>query len=132
MKIKKCHNKSVIFLIAITHLFFAFSCGSKKAEEVSLPPNVLNQEQFTKLLTDFALAESAANMNVKNVPMNKFDSVYAFNPLIENSIRKSQYDSTVGFYVQHPELYKKVYENVLANLTRLQTERSAKKDSVVK
>lgn len=128
-------TKQIIKIKVATLLFVALimgACGPKEEEAVNIPEGILNHEQLTKVLTDFALAESAANMNIKNVPNTKFDSAYAFNPLFENNIRKSQYDSTIKFYVQHPALYKKVYENVLANLTQLQTKRNAGKDSVVK
>jgi hypothetical protein len=110
-------------------LLVFWGCGeSEEEKKVEIPSYVLNEEQFTKLLTDYALAESAANLNVKNVALNKTDSVYAFNPLVENNVSKEQYDSTLSFYVHHPLLYKKVYENVLESLTKFQAAREAKKD----
>jgi hypothetical protein len=122
-----------ILVIMICFLLGLYRCGNKSDSTITIPPNILNETEFTKLLTGFALAESASNMNIKNIPLYKFDSVYAFNPLLENKVRKSQYDSTVNFYIHNPELYKKVYENVLVALTQMQTQRSAlKADSIAK
>ena len=72
-------------------------------------------------------------MNIKNVPVNKLDTTYAFDPLEENNVRKSLYDSTIQFYAQHPELYKKIYENVLTLLSEMQARRdSLSIDSIAK
>jgi hypothetical protein len=120
--------KSLLVLILLLSLL---SCGKNAEKEVEIPDGILSQEQFTKVLADFALAESAANMNIKNVVIQKTDSVYAFDPLLENNVRKSQYDSTVFYYTARPELYKKVYEQVLEALSELQAKRNGLKvDSV--
>jgi hypothetical protein len=111
-------------LILFSLAFGLFSCGKNAEKEVEIPAGILSQEQFTKVLADFALAESAANMNIKNVVVQKTDSVYAFDPLLENNVRKSQYDSSVLFYTARPELYKKVYEQVLEMLSELQAKRN--------
>jgi hypothetical protein len=96
-----------------------------------VPANILNKEIFTKVLTDFALAESAGNLNIKNVPQIKTDSTYAFNPLKENGIRASQFDSSLAFYCNHGQLYKEVYEEVLANLKVLEAKKVSTHDSII-
>jgi len=114
-------------------LLLFLSCGSRQVEEVETPANILSEEMFTKVLVDFALAESAYNLNIKNVPAQRFDTTYAFNPLSENHISKAKYDSTILFYAHHPNLYKKIYENVLAALSEIKTKRDTlRKDSVPK
>ncbi|MBL7920976.1 MAG: DUF4296 domain-containing protein [Bacteroidia bacterium] len=112
-------------LFSVTVLTVITSCA-KNNEEANIPQSVLSEEQFAKLLVDFALAESTSNINVKNLPADKMDSVYNFDPLIDNHVSKSAYDSTITFYSKHPALYKRVYENVLTELSKMQV----KKDSV--
>jgi len=108
------------------------SCSSEEAE-ASVPANILSEEAFAKVIVDFALAESTGNINVKSVAGDKMDSVYAFNPLIDNKITKSQYDSAIAFYSKHPSIYKRVYETVLAELSKMQVKKdSLKVDSVSK
>lgn len=101
-----------------------FACGKTGQNETKNPPGILSEEVFINVLADFALAESAATMNIKNVNMQKADSVYAFDPLSKNNVSKAEYDSTVSFYVKQPELYKKIYENVLVKLSEMQAQRN--------
>jgi Domain of unknown function (DUF4296) len=125
---------SLIKITCVALLVFLLSfCTTKENKEVEVPKEILSKEVFTKLLTDYALAESAANMNIKNAPLQRLDSIYAFNPLMEHNIRKSQYDSAIAFYSSRPDLYKKIYEEVLVALSELQTKRSpVKNDSSLK
>ncbi len=114
-------------------LMLLLSCNPSSTRDFQIPENILSEDQFAKVLADFALAEGATNMNIKNVAFQKFDTVYAFNPLKENNIRLSQYDSTILFYSQHLESYKKIYDNVLALLSEMQVKRdSLKLDSIAK
>jgi hypothetical protein len=108
-------------------------CSTNADEDIKIPSNIMSEEVFTKVLVDFALAESATNLNVKNVSILSLDSTYAFNPLKENHISKSKYDSTILFYAHNTKLYKKIYENVLATLSEMQTKREThRKDSASK
>jgi hypothetical protein len=117
----------IVFLLPFLITF----CGGKKEESAKTPSNILSPEKFTRVLKDFALAESAVSLNIKNVGIGKLDSAYAFDPLKENNVSKAEYDSTVTFYTNHPELYKKIYEAVLDSLSKMQSQRnSLKKDSV--
>lgn len=95
------------------------SCAGEHSGK-SLPPGILPDSVFADLLVDMALAESAANLNVKAVNNSQFDSVYAFRPLIEHGIRKSQYDSSLYYYSAHIEEYKAVYNEVLDRLSAMQ------------
>ena len=113
-----------LFLFTFSLSLLFFSCGKETVKEAVIPEGILSEELFCKVLTDFALAESAANLNIKGVSPLKTDSVYAFDPLLENNVRKSQYDSTIQFYTKEPELYKKVYEKVLVRLSELSADRS--------
>ncbi|MEO6303426.1 MAG: DUF4296 domain-containing protein [Bacteroidia bacterium] len=123
-------TKKIILLVI--SFSFIVSCGSEDGQ-VNIPSNVLNEEKFTKLLVDFALAESISNINVKNIPSDKSDSVYAFDPLKENNISRPEYDSSLAFYSKHPSLYKKIYENVLVVLSKMQIKKdSAKVDQASK
>ena len=120
------------FKLSALFLFFS-ACTENYNAPPEIPNTILPAATFEQVLADFALAESASNMNIKNVPVNKLDTAYAFDPLKENNVRKSLYDSTIQFYARHPELYKKIYENVLALLSERQARRdSLQNDSIAK
>ena len=113
--------------------FFLLACGQGGEDKNTRPDNILNEETFAKVLLDFALAESASNINVKNVPSERLDSTYAFDPLVENNVTRAQYDSAIVFYSKHPGLYKKIYEDVLTSLSKMQVKKDTTKvDPVLK
>ena len=112
--------KLILNIVLVITTLFVASCASHQEDEHYVPENILSEEAFTKLIVDFSLAESASNLNVKNLPAEKMDSAYAFDPLEENKISKNQYDSAVSFYSKHPLIYKKIYENVLTTLSKMQ------------
>jgi hypothetical protein len=104
-------------------LFLFLTCCSKTAGTEQIPAYVLDKEKFSDVIRDFTLAESAAITNIKNVPANKADSVYAFNPLSDNGIKRAQFDSSLNFYSHHPALFKEVYQLALEKLSKMQAAR---------
>lgn len=117
--------RKIINILLLAFVTLLAACHKEK--EVNIPDGILDKPQFAKLLADLALAESAANMNIKNVAVYRIDSTYAFNPLKENNVSQAQYDSTIAFYSAHTELYKEVYEEALNLLNELQTRRDSLK-----
>jgi len=107
-----------IFLIAA---LFTSCSGIEK--EVKVPANVLDKEKLSDVLVDFTLAESVTGVNILNIQGNKSDTVYAFNPLIDNNVKRDVFDTTLYFYSHNPKQFKKVYELVLEKLSKLQSSR---------
>jgi hypothetical protein len=122
--------KSIIIISFCCIIFY--QCSQNNLESEGAQDNILNKELFSKVLVEFALAESAANLNIKGVSVQKIDSVYAFDPLYENKVRKSQYDSTLIYYAHHPKEYKLIYENVLVVLSKLEAKHSLVKTNTIK
>ncbi len=116
---------SLVFSIGI--LFLLTCCDSKSGTEEAVPANILSEDQLADVLADFALAESAANLNISNVSLPKMDTVYAFDPLKFRGYRTGQYDSSLRYYSEHPKLYKSVYDKTLIKLTELESRVSAPK-----
>ena len=110
-------------LALVTIVLLMLSCGNNEDKDFIVPPYVLSEEQYVKLLVDLSLAESASNLNIKNYSGTKYDSAYLFNPVKENGISQQAYDSTLKFYSRHPEQYKKIQDEVLNRLSELLTKR---------
>ncbi|MBK6521719.1 MAG: DUF4296 domain-containing protein [Sphingobacteriaceae bacterium] len=102
----------------MTILFFV-SC-KQSAEEI--PKDVIDKEKFIEVLKDKALAEAALNVNVKNVPGEKFDSVYNFSVYKENDITKAQYDSTMKYYSTKPRRIQRINGNCFGKVERRKSE----------
>lgn len=114
-----------IFILVCASILF-YQCGQKEEDENLVIPNyVLPHEQFVKITYDMALAESASALNIKNIQSAQYDSAYAFNPFKENKVSKQQYDTSIYFYSQHPKLYKKILEEVLAKLSETQSKKQS-------
>ena len=110
------------FLKIITICFILASCSADE-KEVPIPENVLDKETFSEVVLDFTLAESASGINILNVQGGKTDTVYAFNPLLDNNVKRETFDTTLYFYSHNPKLFKEVYELVLEKLSKLQASR---------
>jgi hypothetical protein len=111
-------NTNYRILLIVSCLLF--SCKPRNEEEQPVPKNLLSEEQIIQVLTDTYLAESASGINVKAVTGEKFDSAYVFNPLKDNNISKSKFDSTIVFYTKHPKKFKIIYDKVLDKLSVIQ------------
>lgn len=112
---------SFIFVFFFLLVYFS-GCKSGPSDE-DRPANLVPESEFIGLLVDLSISESAANINIKQVTNLRLDSVYAFNPLEERKIRKSQYDSTLAYYSEHIPEYKAVYDSVLDRISAKQAER---------
>ena len=95
------NRPSFILIIAVV---FSSCHGTEK--EIVLPKNVLDKEKFSDVVVDFTLAESASGINVLNVQGRRSDTVYAFNPLIDNNVKREVFDTTLFFYSHHPRQFK--------------------------
>lgn len=83
----------------------------------------MDKEKFSDVIVDFALAESAAGINIAGAPGQKIDTVYAFNPLLDNNVKRVTFDTTLYFYSHHPKLFKEVYLLALEKLSKIQASR---------
>lgn len=110
--------------VAIT-LILMLALVSCSEKQQGPPKNVLDKEQMSELLVDFTLAESAATVNPKKSPLEKYDSTYAFNPLKDRKIERALYDTSLYYYSRHPEEFKEVYDLTLEKLSKMQASRTA-------
>lgn len=125
--------RATTFLILLSATVLLLSCSAQEEEDMVIPSYVMPREKYIRLMCDMALAEAAVNVNVKGIPSQQYDSVYAFHPLKENGISNVDYDSTLAFYSRHPKLFKAIYEEVLTELSTIQSSKAnVKKDSLHK
>ncbi len=112
-------HTNLIKLFIVSVLFFS-SCKPTSEENEVVPETVLSEDQLVKVLTDAYLAEGASGINVKNVPGEKFDSAYVFNPISDNRIDKAVFDSSMAYYTRHPKKLKLIYDKILDRLSVIQ------------
>ena len=96
------------------------SCRPIQEVDETVPESLLSEDQLVNVLTDAYLAEGASGINIKGVAGQKFDSAYVFNPLKDNGIRKTKFDSTMSYYTKHPKKLKIIYDKILDKLSVIQ------------
>ena len=118
VKIKLPKVKRIYCLLAIVYCLFVFSCGEKGKED-SIPSNILPKEKMAQIIGDIHLAEAQVNLRAK--PDTTLKNKLSFQKIFEkDSITKQQYEESLAFYIDHPELLDKVYEETLNELSKMQ------------
>ncbi|HEY4797902.1 MAG TPA: DUF4296 domain-containing protein [Bacteroidia bacterium] len=108
-----------------------FSCGQEK-KQVAIPSDVLPVEKMAQVLTDVHYSEAEKHYLLPSglsVPVA--DSIARlqidFKKVFEkNKITKEQYDKSISFYLDHLELLNEVYQNVLNEVSKMQSEAGKK------
>lgn len=83
-----------------------------------IPPGVLDEEKFAKVLTDLRLAEGSFRVLSQNgvVSMDYIDSSYQRIYKI-HGIESWQVDSSMSFYSNHPKILHNILEKSADQLT---------------
>lgn len=118
------------YLIRLTGICFAVwlvSCSHANR----IPSGVLAEKQMANILLDMQMASAYSDMYVPDTnrrqlnPELRLKTLYAQVLALHHTNRKQFMDS-YGFYEQHPDLMKKVYQNMQDSVDR----KSAYQDSV--
>lgn len=120
-----CHaerSRSIFLLFTVYCLLFLSSCGQEE-KSVVVPVDVLPKEKMAQVLTDIHLAE--AETNLKILPDSASTILMAIGIRLQkifekHEITKAQYEKSLSFYIDHPELLNQIYEKVLNALSKMQ------------
>ena len=110
-------------LLAIFMIFLLlFSCTEK--EQPITPENVLKQEKMVAIMVDIHLLEGAFHLNLlppDTTGENKIISRYG-HIFSKHATTRKQYNESLKYYMQHPELLNKIYDNILTELSKKEAE----------
>ena len=108
-------KKILVFILSV----LLWSCGSQENKSTTIPDNILSKEKMAQVITDIHLAEAQANLTVK--PDTSLKEKPSFQKIFEkDSVTKQQYEESLSFYIDHPELLEKVYQEALNELSKMQ------------
>lgn len=112
--------KHVFYFLLLTFYFLLlFSCGNPEEKKVVIPAEVLPKEKMAEVITDIHLAEAEANL--RTLPDSVSTEKLSFQKIFDkNKITKAQYDTSLSFYINNPQLLDSVYEKVLNELSKMQ------------
>ncbi|HJM16848.1 MAG TPA: DUF4296 domain-containing protein [Flavobacteriales bacterium] len=81
-----------------------FSCQDQKEGE-----NIIPKEQFTNILEEIHLKESESQLNrINNTDYQEILSEY--------NVSKTDFENTLQYYSERPDLLEKIYEDIELNL----------------
>ena len=119
----------VLFITGLS--IFLSSCGNKTVVEI--PSSVLSQEKLVRVMVDMQLMEAALSLGVVNANIKTMnDTLAMYNVFQKDSITKTQYDESMKFYSQHPEILNKIYDDVIIELTKKQAKDRNPSDTLPK
>lgn len=113
--------KAVLFVL----LFFT-SC---KNDEVKIPNDVFSKEKMTNLLVEIHLSDAiAADERIKDVKLlNEIKKAYFTSVLEKNNIKEEDFESSLAFYQDHPNVFFEIYENVMIVLSEQEADLNGEK-----
>ena len=108
--------KNIYFLF----LLILFSCSEKQNTD----ENIISKEKFTNILEKIHLVESEFQLNkINNTERykNKLSSDYQ-EIFSEYNVSKTDFENTLQYYSERPELLENMYEEILSNLKEKRTQ----------
>ena len=96
-----------VFIIVAFFLLLQ-SCSQEKTTSVDVIP----QDTMAMVLADIHIADATLNVIMNSEKFKEIDDYY-FSILKKYNISRSRFDSSIVYYSREPEVYGKVYEDVM-------------------
>jgi hypothetical protein len=117
-----------ILLLFILCSFFCSSCKKKE----NIPDHIIQPALYTEILRDILLAEANHKLALRNGNRweNMLDSSY-YHIYEFYHVTPEMVDSSMHFYIKHPNTYTEITENVLDELHKMEQAQSLEKTNNV-
>jgi len=101
------------------------SCGN--GNKIKIPEGILCKDTMVEVLTDIHLVKASQQMGIALDTLDTsrrtpFDYVWK-----KHHITEEEYNNSLSFYTQNPNMLDSIYENVLNNLSKQKAELLAKR-----
>jgi len=109
-------------------LFFLFlSCSPSTENAVgNMPTEIIQPDSLVIILTQIHIAEAILHelktdtKHKEKTAQNYYSEIFA-----KHGITLDQYEKSIEYYQQHPEIYQDIYEEVITQLSQKQTENTS-------
>lgn len=112
----------------ILYLFTAFllltACYTAPENETApAPENLIDRDKLVLIIADVEITESALRQKqnvgheIKNIKETYYHSIFS-----KYNISREQFDSSMTYYKQDPEVMDKIYEDVITRLSMMESE----------
>jgi hypothetical protein len=112
--------RTILFILLLPVFF---SCYHENQPEVTVPEQLLSEDEMVLIITDIQLAEGALTYRrTRRVEQQGFRES-AYKKIFSNyGITAKILNENVNYYNSDPERMELIYEKVLANLSRMEGE----------
>ncbi len=111
-----------IFYLLLTLLLF--SCSHKA---LVIPKELLQPEQMRAILKEIHLAQSAIAVATISDSSKYTITEYEAYIFQKNKTTQVEFTKSIAFYSAHPDVLQPIYDSVLVDLNKLQSEMQSKK-----
>ena len=110
-------------IVAFAYVLLLQSCSRK---EESVPEEIISPDSMVVIMVDVHLAEAAANVNRIN-DSQRFSAGELY-PLIfkTHHIDSATFRKSFDYYLNHPDKFNRIYEQVIAELSKQESETNVK------
>lgn len=109
------------FLFAVFISLLFFSCSEKPDRKI--PEGLISEEKMVELLTDIQLIEGAVSKKILNKIDGKKESPLYYQKAFEkHNVTEDQFELSVRYYTENPEVLQAIYEDVLIELSKIKAE----------
>ncbi len=110
-----------IILAAISVLFTLTSCYNVNEGVTEIPKDLISKEKLTEVLTDIQIVEAGFIISKNRNGVRDLKPQYYTAVLESHNITLVQLRENVNYYQASPKVMEEIYENVLANLSKMQS-----------
>ncbi len=109
-------------LVIFSLLLCLVSCYNVNEREVVVPDKLLSKSEMVSVLTDVQLVEAGLSINENRRLEMELKPEYYRLVLDTHNITLKQLKENINYYQSTPKVMEDIYDEVLANLSKLQSE----------
>ena len=115
-------RNSLLFFLFLS--FILCSCYQESIDNMNIDESrVIPPEKMEPLLTDLFLVEGAVSyMADKGTPIDGYSKKYFEEVLEKHDVTRKEFEESIKYYTYHIQKLDKIFENVIVNLSKLETE----------
>jgi hypothetical protein len=114
--------KRFIYIAVVTAFTLMLSCTGGE-DHVSIPEGIIPPDSLVGVIVDSYLVEAALNdIKDDNKDVDKFVVPYYKSVFKKHGITPGKFNKSMEFYSYHPKLLRSVYDQVLSELSKMQSE----------
>lgn len=128
-----CCKFYIMYQKIIKFVFFCFvtlllSCN---ANEDSIPPEIISPENIVPLIVEIHISDGILISRQQKSRRNEIEYENFHKAIFKKyGYTRAQFDSSIGYYSRHLDIYESIYENVMNELRKKEAENKKNKDKI--